>query len=76
MAYCCIYQLVYSRHGEGVFWTSFIQVCEIYTHLPLPIFLLHHHSVGQPLRVKHLLNGPSLFKLCHLILDIIKMLLG
>ena len=34
------------RHGKGVFRTGFVQVCEVYTHSPLPIFLFHHCSVG------------------------------
>ena len=76
ITYSCIHQLVYSRHRERVFGTSLIEICEIYTHTPLPSLLLHHHRVSQPLRVKHLFNSPCLFKFCYLIFDSLCMLLG
>ena len=76
MAYCCIYQLVYPRQRERIFWTGFVQVCEIYTHLPLPIFLFHYHGVGQPLEVVHFLNSPYLLKLPYLISNSIRMIFG
>ena len=52
-----------------VFCTDLIQICEVHTHSQLPIFLLHHYSIGQPLRVKHFFNSPSLLKFYHLVFD-------
>ena len=60
---------------KRILGASFIQICKVHTHLPLLILLLHYHCIGQPLRVKHFLNSPSLLKLVYLLLDIIKMLL-
>ena len=51
---------------EGVFWAGLVQICEVHTYSPLPALLLHHHSIGQPLRVKQLLNSPGQLKLDHL----------
>ena len=62
MARGCIYQLIYPRQGERILWANLIYVHEVYTHLPFPTFLLHHHRVGQPLGVKHFLYGSSLLK--------------
>ena len=75
MPYSGIHLLVYSRHGERIFWAGFIQIYEVHTYSPLSIFLFHNHSIGQPFRVEHFFNNPSLFKLVHLFLDSIRMLL-
>ena len=72
MAYSCIHQLVHPRHGKRVFWTGLIQICEVYTYSPLSILLLHHYSIGQPVRVKHLFNSLSLLMFDYLVLDSIK----
>ena len=66
MAYRYIHQLVYSRHREGIFWASLIQICEVYTYSPLPTLLLHYYDIGQPLGVKDLLDSLCLFELYHL----------
>ena len=76
MAYRCIYQLVYSRQEEGVFWTSFVQVRKVYTHSPFSILFLDHHSIGQSLRIENLLDSPCLLELLHLISDSIRVILG
>ena len=76
MAHGCIYQLIYLRHKEMIFWASFIQICEVYTDSPLSVLLLYHHSIGQPFRVKNLLNSPCLLKLHHLVPNSISVLLG
>ena len=73
MAYSCIQQLVYSRHGKRVFGASFIQICEVHTYVPFPILLVHHHCIVQPLKVEHFLNNPNLLKLVHILLDNIRM---
>ena len=76
MVYCCIYQLVYLRQRERIFWIGFVQVCEIYTHSPFSIFLFYHHGVGQPFGVEHFLNSPCLLKLPHLVSNSIRMIFG
>ena len=63
---CCIHQLVNSRNGEGILWANFIQIREIYAHTPFPIFLLHHHSIGQSFEIKDFLDCPCLLKFIHL----------
>ena len=74
MAYHCIYQLVYSRQGEGVFWTGFVQVRKVYTHPPLLTFLFYYHDVGQLFKVEYLLDSPHLLKLHHLVSNSVKMI--
>ena len=76
MAYSGIHQLIYSRHREKILGASLVQVCEFYTYPPLPILLFHHHSVGQPFKVEHLLDSPRLLKYHHLVFDRIGMILG
>ena len=73
MTYRCIHQLIYPRQGEMVLWESFIQIRKIYTYSPLPSFLFHHHCVGQPLGVKHLFYGPSLFEFKYFPLNNVRM---
>ena len=76
MAYRRIYQLVYSRQGEGVFWIGFVQVRKVYTHPSFPTFLFYYHGVGQPFRVENLLDSPRLLKFRHLVYDNIRMISG
>ena len=57
-----------------VFRTCSVQICEVHTYPSLSVFLLHHHSVGQPFRVKHFFNSLSLLKFHHLIFDSIIMI--
>ena len=66
MAYRCVDQLIYPKKGERIFRTGFIQICEVYTHLPLAVFLFYHHGVGQPLRIKNLLDSPCSLKFSYL----------
>ena len=75
MAYRRVHYLINPRHREGVLWTSFVQVCEVYTHPPLPILLLYYHCISQLLRVENFLNSPSLLKLHHLVFDSVRMIL-
>ena len=49
MTYHCIDQLIYPRKGEKIFQIGFIQICEVYTDLPLAVLLFYNHGVGQPL---------------------------
>ena len=44
--------------------------------LAIPTLFLCYYGIGQPLRVKNLLNSPSLFELCYLVPDSIRMILG
>ena len=46
VAYRCVHQLIYSRKGERIFRTGFIQVCEVYTYPPLSVLLFYYHDVG------------------------------
>ena len=66
MAYCCIDQLIYLRKGERILRTGFIQICEVYTNLPLAILLFYHHGVGQLLRIKNLLDSPCSLQFSYL----------
>ena len=75
MTYSGIHQLVDPRHGEMVFRTCSVQICEVHTYPSLSFFLLHHHSIGQPFRVKHFFNCPSLLKFHHLVFDGVRMIL-
>ena len=61
-----IHQLVNPRDGKGVLWANIIQINEVHTDTLLPILLLHHHSISQPLGIQDLLNGSSLFQLVYL----------
>ena len=61
-----IYQLVNFKNREGVFWANFIQISEVHANSPLPIFLLKHHSVDQPLGIEDLLNGSCLLQFVYL----------
>ena len=74
MAHSGIHQLIYSRNRERILGANFIQVCEVYTHPSLPILLFYYHRIGQPFRVEHFLNNPSLLKLVHLLLNSLKIL--
>ena len=76
MAHRCIYQLVYSRHREGVFWEGLIQIHEVHAHLPFPALLLHYYGVGQPFGVEDFLDSPCLFELHHLFPDSVCMFFG
>ena len=67
-------QLINPRHGKRVLWIGFVQVCEVYTHSPLPILLLYYHCISQPFRVEYLFDSPSLLKLVHFFLNNIRML--
>ena len=60
-----VYQLIYPRHREWIFWAGFIQIREIYTDSPFSALLLHHYSVGQPLRIKNFFDSPCFLKLHH-----------
>ena len=55
---------------------NLIQISEIHTHTPLPIFLLYYHSVSQPVGVKDLLNCSSLFQLVYFYPYCLSVLLG
>ena len=46
MAYRCVHQLIYPRKGERIFWTGFVQVCEVYAYPPLSVLLFYYHGVG------------------------------
>ena len=58
-----VYQLVYSRDGEGVFGTCLIKTSEVHTNSLLPILLFNYRSVSQPIRIKNFLYCPNLFQL-------------
>ena len=46
MTYSCIHQLIYPGKGERIFWTGFVQICEVHTYPSLPVLLLYHYDVG------------------------------
>ena len=74
VAYSCVYQSVYSRHWERVFWARLVQVCEVYADSPFPGFLFYHYCICQPLGVKDFFDSPYLFQLRHFILNSVGML--
>ena len=39
MTYRCVHQLIYTRKGERIFRTGFVQVCEVYAYPPLSVLL-------------------------------------
>ena len=57
-----------------ILWIGFYQVCEIYTHLPLPIFLFYYHGVSQPFRIENFLDSPCLLKFRHFLFDNLRMI--
>ena len=69
MAYGCIDQLIYSRKGERILRTGFIQICKVYTCPPLSVLLFYHHGVGQPLRIKNFPDSPFSLKFSYLVLN-------
>ena len=76
MADSGVYQLIDLGHGEWIFRASFIQICEINTHSPLPILFLDYYRVCQPFGIEDLLDSPSLFEFCYFLTDCFCMLLG
>jgi hypothetical protein len=40
--------LIYSWHGEIVFWVGFIETNKIYAHSLFSIFLQYHYDIGEP----------------------------
>ena len=70
----CVYQLIYPRHREQIFWAGFIQISEVYIKSPLSALLIYHYSVSQPLRIKKFLDSPHFFKLHHLVPNSVGML--
>ena len=75
MACGCVYQLIYLRHREQIFWAGFIQIYEVYTNSPFPALLLYHYSIGQPLGIKNFLDSSCFFELHHLVPNSVGMLL-
>ena len=69
MSYRCDDQLIYPRKGERILRTGFIQVCKVYTYLPLSVLLFYHHGVGQPLLIKNFLDIPCSLKFSYLVLN-------
>lgn len=51
---------VYPRQRKAVFRTGVVEVDVINAHPPLPIFLLNHNRVRQPLGVLDILYGTGL----------------
>ena len=54
-----INDLINTREGKRICWTSLIKICVIHTHVPGAIFLKHQHLVSQPLRIKNFHGKPS-----------------
>ena len=69
MSYHCVDQFIYPRKGERILQIGFIQVCKVYTYLPLSVLLFYHHGVGQPLRIKNFIDSPCSLKFSYLILN-------
>ena len=75
MAYGRIYQLIYLRYREWIFWAGFIQIREVYTDSPFSALFLYHYSIGQPLRLENFLDSPCFFNLHHLVPNSVSILL-
>ena len=69
MAYRCVDQLIYLKKGKRIFRIGFIQICEVYTYLPLAVLLFYHHGVGQLLQIKNFLDSPYSLKFSYLFLN-------
>ena len=69
-----VYQLIYPRHREQIFWAGFIQIREVYTNSPFSALLLYHYNISQPLKVKNFLDSLCFFKLHHLVPNSVGML--
>ena len=74
IAYSCVHLLINPRYGERVLWVGSVQVCKIYTYMPLPSLPLYHHCISQSFSVEHLLNSPSSLKFHLLVFDSVRMI--
>ena len=63
MAECCIDKLINFGKRKGAFGVGLIQISEINIDPPFTLLFLDYHSVGQQLKIKNLIDGPSLFEL-------------
>ena len=43
-----INDLINTREGKRICWTSFVEICVVHTHTPSAIFLKYQHRVSQP----------------------------
>ena len=64
-----VYNLVYPRQRETVFWTCIIEVGVIDTHPPLTFLFGYYYHICYPIRIFHLLNEFGLQQLVNLIPD-------
>lgn len=55
-----IHKLVYFQYWEGVFWTSLVQVRDVYAYPPLSVILFHYHIIFQPFQIDGLFNSPNI----------------
>jgi hypothetical protein len=55
--------------GEVVLGTSLIEAGEVYAHVSLAAFLLHHDHVGEPCRISNWLDEVGFQQAVHLGLD-------
>ena len=60
-------QHVYAWEEKAVFWTSFVEIGEVYTHPPLSIGLLDQDYIGQPIGIADFLDELCLEELLDLI---------
>ena len=54
-----INNLINTRQGKRICWTSFVKVCVVHTHTPSAILLKYQHRISQPLRMKDFNNEPA-----------------
>ena len=76
MADSSVHKLVDLGHREWISRVSFIQICEINTHSPLPTLFLDYYRVCQPFGIEDLLDSPRLFEFRYFLTDCFCMLLG
>ena len=68
MAECCINKLINFGKRKGVFGVGLIQIGEINIDPLFTLLFLDYHSIGQPLKIKNLVDGPNLFELINFLL--------
>ena len=61
--------LIYTRQGEDIFQTCFVQVPIVYTYSPLTTLLWNQHHIGKPFGVLNLFDKTCSQKIIYLCLN-------
>ena len=59
--------MINAGYPEWIIGARLVEICVVNTHAPLPIFLLHHDGICQPVGMVNLLDEVGGRELCELI---------